>query len=324
MPQKAAGTRIEPPVSLPRASGYLVRRQGDGRAPARAARDPVRRPRVPGRAELRVHRRDPPGELVRLRLAEEDRAGGPEPPDRLGVLVRDVVEEERRAVGGAYSGRVEEILGGERHAGERGDDVTSRVGLGPRSRLLARPLEAQRRERAHGRVDRLDPPAARLDDLARRESSRDSAVPEPAARAPTERVSEIGRAPARRYTRDGRGAAGRELVDDDVAVDDHRSVVQEQAAAAHRDIEVAVRVVGPAGLRVRAGREQHVAVERAGLHPVAAPIGREGRPLRLLVHPPADVREAVGVGIVEVRHVLAHELGVEAALDLADPPGFDA
>ena len=113
---------------------------------------------------------------MRLRLAEEDRAGGPEPPERLGVLARDVVEEEWRAVGGAHPGRVEEILGGERHAGESGDGVTSRVGLGPRGRLLARPLEAQRRERAHGRVDRLDPFGACLDDLARREAP--VAVPE--------------------------------------------------------------------------------------------------------------------------------------------------
>src|SRR5438128_1604124 len=47
----------------------------DGRAPARPARDAVRRPRVAARPEQEVDRGDPPGELVRLRLADEDRPG---------------------------------------------------------------------------------------------------------------------------------------------------------------------------------------------------------------------------------------------------------
>ena len=75
---------------------------------------------------------------------------------------------------------------------------------------------------------------------------------------------------------------------------------------------------------VRPGREEHVAGERPQLHAVAAAVGRERRPLGALVEAPADVREPVGVGVVEVGHVLADELGLVAvAADLGDPARLD-
>ena len=57
---------------------------------------------------------------------------------------------------------------------------------------------------------------------------------------------------------------------------------------------------------------------------MAAAVGRERRPLRALVEAPADVREPVGVGIVEVGDVRPHQLGLVAvAADVGDPPRLD-
>src|SRR4051812_45010159 len=68
-------------------------------------------------------------------------------------------------------------------------------------------------------------------------------------------------------------AAGPQPVDDDLPVDDHGTVVEEQAATAHRDVEVALRAVRPAEELVRPRREEHVAGEGAQLHSVPALIG---------------------------------------------------
>ena len=84
-----------------------------------------------------------------------------------------------------------------------------------------------------------------------------------------------------------------------------------------------LRVVRPAEELVGPGREEDVAGEGPQLHPVATLVGRERRPFRALVDSPADVREAVGIRVVEVRHVLADELCVDAPVDAGDPSGLD-
>src|SRR5215212_548594 len=82
-----------------------------------------------------------------------------------------------------------------------------------------------------------------------------------------------------------------QLVDDDVAVDDDRAVIELQRAAAHRHVDVTLRRVRAAELLVRSGREQDVPVERARVHADPALVVGEHAPLGGLEHPPADVRD---------------------------------
>ena len=76
MPEKLAGWRIEPPVSVPVAAGSEPRRDRGGRAARRAARHARRVPRVAHRAEGRVLVGRAHRELVAVELAERHRARG--------------------------------------------------------------------------------------------------------------------------------------------------------------------------------------------------------------------------------------------------------
>src|SRR2546429_595394 len=100
--------------------------QRRGRATARSAGDPPGRGRLRYVAVVRVLRRGAEGELVQVGLADGDVTGGLEQTPRVGGSVRDVVPEDRRAVGGADAGGVEEVLDGEldpvRGAVELGDE----------------------------------------------------------------------------------------------------------------------------------------------------------------------------------------------------------
>ncbi len=157
---------------------YLASSEHDGRAAARASRDPIERPRVVRRAERFVDGGDPPCELVRLRLADEDRPGSACPADRLGVARRDVRAEHRRAVRRSHPLGVEQVLDRERDPLERPSLAPSPRRLG-RERLLARSLQAERREPAHQAVDRVDAGGARVHDLDRRQPPRSELLQEP-------------------------------------------------------------------------------------------------------------------------------------------------
>ncbi len=112
----------------------------------------------------------------------------------------------------------------------------------------------------------------------------------------------------------------------DVAVLHDRHAVEEQRAVAQRDVEMAGRIVAAAELRVRAGREQHVAVERAAV--LARRLRRERArpheaPARIGVEAPADMRYGKCARIVEALHEVAHQGAVEAAtLDVDDIAGL--
>ena len=82
-------------------------------------------------------------------------------------------------------------------------------------------------------------------------------------------------------------------------------------------------MVRPSEELVRPRREEHVAVERPQLHTVPPLVGGKCRPFGALVEPPADVRESVCIRIVEIRHVLAHELAIDTATNVGDPPRLD-
>jgi hypothetical protein len=99
--------------------------EGRRRSSARTARDAPGGDRVGNGAEVGVLRRDPVGELVEVRLPDVDVAGAFQTDDSLGRAGRNVVGEDRRAVGRRQTGCVEEILDRER-------DALRRNRLGPR------------------------------------------------------------------------------------------------------------------------------------------------------------------------------------------------
>src|SRR5947199_33088 len=78
-------------------------------------------------------------------------------------------------------------------------------------------------------------------------------------------------------------------------------------------------------LRIGAGREQEIARKAARAGVVARRLGaieRERIPTALRVEPPTEMRDGVAVHVVGMRLVavepVAHQLGIETALDLAD------
>ncbi len=91
MPVKAAGSRTEPPPSLPSASGQMPA----ATAAAEPALDPpgvqVEVPGIAGGREERVVAEAAIAEFGRVGLAEDDRAGGAEPLHGDVVVVRDEV-----------------------------------------------------------------------------------------------------------------------------------------------------------------------------------------------------------------------------------------
>src|SRR5262245_18624339 len=114
------------------------------------------------------------------------------------------------------------------------------------------------------------------------------------------------------------------LVGEPAALDDH-VVVERDRAVAHRHVVVPLGGALAAALRVRAGGEQEVAGEAARAGVVAHRVGaveRDGVPAALRVEAPAEMGDGVAVHIVRVRLVavepVAHQLGVEAAFDLAN------
>ncbi len=114
----AAGRRDADRAPGVRAEGSVGEscRQSGSRASARAAGHPTRERRVRHGSVVGVHRGDPVGELVQVRLPDVCVAGRFEPGDRLGRLLRHVVGVDDRAVRGREAGRVEDVLDGEAHA----------------------------------------------------------------------------------------------------------------------------------------------------------------------------------------------------------------
>ena len=84
-PQKAAGIRIEPPPSVPVASGASPGSDRRTAAAARASRGPVGGPGTLRRAEEAVRRESLERELGQVGLPDDDGAGGPESCDRVAV-----------------------------------------------------------------------------------------------------------------------------------------------------------------------------------------------------------------------------------------------
>src|SRR5262245_26623618 len=106
--------------------------------------------------------------------------------------------------------------------------------------------------------------------------------------------------------------------DDDIVVERDRAVT-------HRHVVMSLGRALAAALRVGAGREQKISGEAARTGVVAlrvAAVERDRIPAPLRVEAPAQMRDGMAVKVVGARLVavepIAHELGIEAALDLAD------
>ena len=102
------------------------RREGDRPASRRPSSAEGGVPRVPGHAEHFVPRVSARGELRRVRLPEDDRAGLAQATDDERILLGHVVREERRAVRRAEARRLGHVLDADDEPGEG-------------SRILARP-----------------------------------------------------------------------------------------------------------------------------------------------------------------------------------------
>src|SRR5262245_21701351 len=107
-------------------------------------------------------------------------------------------------------------------------------------------------------------------------------------------------------------------LDDDVVVERDRAVT-------HRHVVMSLGRALPAALGVGTGREQKISGKAARAGVVALGVGtveRDRVPASLRVEPPAEMRDGMTVEVVRACFValepIAHELGVEAALDLAD------
>src|SRR5262245_56185879 len=107
-------------------------------------------------------------------------------------------------------------------------------------------------------------------------------------------------------------------LDDDV-------VVERDRAIAHGHVVMSLGGALAAALRVGTGREQKISGKAACAGVVALRVGtveRDRVPAPLRVEAPAEMRHGMAVEVVRARLValepVAHELGVEAALDLAD------
>src|SRR5712691_11443050 len=119
------------------------------------------------------------------------------------------------------------------------------------------------------------------------------------------------------------------LVGELAALDDH-VVVERDRAVAHRHVVMALGGALAAALRVGTGGEQEIAGEAARARMVARRVGaveRDRVPAPLWVEPPAEMRDGVAVHVVGPRLVavepVAHQLGVETALDRTDEPIAD-
>ena len=145
--------RIEPPPSLPCATGQSPAAVAAAAPPLEPPGVRVRVPGIPaGAVQLRLGLRDR-AELRRVRLAEHDEPGLADAPHDRGVEVGHVVRICLRRVRRPQPGRLVQVLDRDRHAVER------RVGrrrLG-RARGRERTLGVDGDERVQLRVEPLDP-----------------------------------------------------------------------------------------------------------------------------------------------------------------------
>ena len=150
MPHRAAGWRIEPPVSVPIAERRVEGGDRRRRAAAAAAGHPVERPRVGRRAVGRMLGRRAHRELVHVRLAEDHRTGVAQPLGDVRVVRGEVALEDPRAGGALAARHGDEVL--ERDRDRRAADGAASSAAGPSARAAA--SRRRRRRPRRGRRSR--------------------------------------------------------------------------------------------------------------------------------------------------------------------------
>ena len=199
--------RQQPPGRLEADDSAARRREADGagavgperevtetdgeRSPvpaAGAAGDPTGVQRIHDRAEVRVVRRDPVGELVEVRLAHDGVAGLLEHRHAGRRALGHVVAEDRRPVRRRQPGRVDQVLDGERDPG--------RNLVGNREEGAVRVSQARRRSRRRPPsppAGRARSPGAEAPGGCSSGSARDHPLDQAAGRAPWRRTGARGR-----------------------------------------------------------------------------------------------------------------------------------
>ena len=165
MPHNDDGTRIEPFVSEPSASGT--------RPPPTAAPEPPDDPPVMRSEVMRIARRavvnilagEVVGVFAHIERAEEDGAGGFEPLDQRRVAMRRrIVAIDFRAGDGGNARDIDEVLDRERHARKRAYRFAPRARGVDRLRPQQRALLGDRSERIQQRVALANAGKGRFDD----------------------------------------------------------------------------------------------------------------------------------------------------------------
>ena len=141
--------------------------QGHSAAAGRSTGALGRVPRIAGGAEHLVEGVAAGGELRAVGLADDDRAGTPEPRDHGRVLGGHVVGEQRRPVGGAHAGHRCDVLDADRQPAQQARCLASRQRLVHRPSLVVGAV-VHRDDRVQHRVELRDPFARGLQHLARR------------------------------------------------------------------------------------------------------------------------------------------------------------
>ena len=169
MPQKLAGLRIDPPVSVPIAPGT--------NPAATAAADPLLDPEVKcsrfqglrGGGQGQIVRGLAVREFVCGELADKDAPGFVEPGHKGRIGRRNMVGENSGVCGCRDAGGVDDVLERERNPVHRAAiSPGADLGFG-RLRLTHRVFGRERDEGLDLRVDRIDPAEKRLDKFDRRQ-----------------------------------------------------------------------------------------------------------------------------------------------------------
>ncbi len=168
MPVQCAGTRIDPPPSLPIPPRRTEAREGRRFSAARPAGRSLQVPRVICAADDVVVGFVVAEELRAVRFSQRDRAGLAQPAHGRGVLCGAQVAEEPAAACGGQTGHVVAVLDGDRDAVQRPDLVARHE---PPLRVLrARPrfIGQHQDEGVQAGVVLLDVRQVRINQLDRR------------------------------------------------------------------------------------------------------------------------------------------------------------
>ena len=169
MPVNEAGTRIEPPPSVPRCSTPAPVAAATAAPPLRAARRQRVVPGIAGDPGQRRIRHRLPTEFRRRRQADQHGARLPEPGDGRGILARSDRRARDAAVGNRLGPNPDDVLDGRRRAvdrrGRRAGPPAPLGRLGRSERFGVPDLD----EGVEAGVDRRGAAERGLSDLDRRE-----------------------------------------------------------------------------------------------------------------------------------------------------------